>query len=174
MDSTHIVTLIAKSGKGDTECYKSLYEHLVSRVFPYVRSRVKTKEAATDLVQDVFIELWKALPKFVFRSLPQFYAFVFVITKRQLAQYYSRGARDPLPFDENALGEEDGDSNHEQEDEISRLLETLSPEAKEVITLHHWSGYTFGEIALMLRMNETAVRVRHHRAIATLRKNIKP
>ena len=51
---------------------------------------------------------------------------------------------------------------------VHRALEQLDECSREIVVLHHWSRYTFAEIAAIINMNESAVRVRHHRARATL------
>ncbi len=63
-----IRTLIEESAAGDAESCKKLYEHLVDRVFAFVRSRTSTHEHAIDLTQDVFVDLFLSLSHFTFQS----------------------------------------------------------------------------------------------------------
>jgi RNA polymerase sigma-70 factor (ECF subfamily) len=169
LDSDNLERLIRESASGNSESYRSLYEHLSGRVFAYVRSRVNTREQATDLTQDVFVELWKALPRFTFHSREQFYAFVFVITKRRLSAFYAGRSKDAVPLDTDTEQDVRADiPGGETLDTVTRALATLDAETREIVVLHHWSRYTFGEIAEMLHLTETAVRVRHHRALKTL------
>ena len=172
--SPDIETLIRESVGGNTERYRELYEHMVDRIFAYVRSRTGTHEAATDITQDVFVDLWKALPTFTYHSREQFYAFVFVITKRKLSHHYgAESLRATAPLDEATLEANDVPRpGNEEADELARALTTLDPLTRDIMVLHHWSRYTFGEIAHLINMTESAVRVRHHRALATLQKNL--
>jgi RNA polymerase sigma factor (sigma-70 family) len=168
--------LIEQCAKRDTESSKKLYEMLVDKVYTYVRSRTKTHEDATDITQETFIDLFRALPSFTYHSRAQFYAYVFVITKRKLARYYTHAKRDgnePMVFDEEHMAPSDEDVSHDMKRDILRALATLEEHTREIVILHHWSRYTFGEIAELLGMNESAVRVRHHRALATLGTRLK-
>lgn len=176
MTADAIRTLIEASGHGDKESYRKLYEHMIDRVYAYLKSRTGSKEQATDLAQDVFVELWKALPRFTYHSREQFYAYVFVITKRKLSGFYEMRKRETLPLDEEAVPgtDESLEPGNAREDEVSRALQILDEETREIVVLHHWSRYTFGEIASLINMTESAVRVRHHRALKLLRAKISP
>lgn len=170
IDRDDIRTLVERSSAGDHEAFHTLYEHMVDRIFRYVHARVRSSEIATDLTQDIFVALWKALPRFTYHSREQFYAYVFIITKRTLAKQYQEESRAPETVD----GDRIPDSNAimpggSEEDLLSRALLLLDEKTREIMILHHWSRYTFGEIATLLGMQETAVRVRHHRGIETLR-----
>jgi RNA polymerase sigma factor (sigma-70 family) len=149
--------------------FRPVYEHLIDRVYAYVRYRVHTETTAQDLTQDVFIDLYESLPSFTYQSDAQFYSFVFTITKRKLAKHYGKQAVEHAQVaevDEFLLPSPTADT--ETTDAVLRALATLEPDTREIITLHHWSRYTFPEIASLLHMTESAVRVRHHRALKTL------
>lgn len=160
--------LLAESVRGDTTTFKKLYELLQSRVFAYVRSRITTHDDALDVTQQVFIELWKSLPRFTYQSDAAFYGFLFTIVKRQLVRVY-RGARNESVALDNEAEIPDGEIDRGEHDVVMRALKTLDETSREIVVLHHWSRYTFGEIGGMLSMTESAVRVRHHRALLTLR-----
>ncbi len=163
--------LVESSAKGDAESFKQLYEHLIDKVYAYLRYRTATTDTATDLAQDVFVSLYAALPNFTYRSRAEFYAYVFQIVRRTLARHYgdkhtvARKLR--AGIDETLLPDTPQDPLIRED--IGRALHTLEPLTREVVILHHWSGYTFGEIGEMLKLTEAAARVRHHRALDTLR-----
>jgi RNA polymerase sigma factor (sigma-70 family) len=161
--------LLATQKTGQPEHFRALYDLLVDKLYAYVRYRVNTPEVATDIVQDVFIDLHSALPTFTYTTDAQFYSFVFLITKRKLAKHYSESKVKQVS--EVALQEDilAAPSPHtEEEDAVQRALAALEPDTREIVVLHHWSRYTFPEIASLLDMTESAVRVRHHRALKTL------
>lgn len=148
--------------------FEAVYAHLVDKIYSYVSYRVATKEQATDLVQDIFVELYTALPSFSYQSDAQFYSFVFTITKRKLAKHYAVQHKEALVsiLDTDQLASTESDT--ETSDAVRRALATLDETSRDIIILHHWSRYTFSEIASLLTMTESAVRVRHHRAVHAL------
>ncbi len=164
---------ITESAEGNTESFRRLYEHLIDRVFAYLRSRSGTKEQATDLAQEVFVELWQALPRFIYHTHEQFYAFVFIIARRKLIKLYTQRGKETLFIDdENTIVDIEKKDGRETNDALTRALDLLDPEAREIVVLHHWSRYTFKEIGEFINKTETAVRVQHHRAIKLLQTHL--
>lgn len=168
-DSEHgLERLLEESARGNTASFKELYELLSNRVFAYVRTRTSEREDALDITQQTFIALWKALPQFTYQSDPAFYGFLFTIAKRQLIRTYRDATHAAVPLErEEDVPDKKGDA--ELEDMLLRALASLDEVSREIVVLHHWSRHTFGEIGEMLDMTESAVRVRHHRACATLK-----
>ncbi len=170
METEAISELVRRSAAGDAAAFKALYEHLADRVFAYVHYRTSCRENATDLTQEVFIDLYKALPSFRYSSVEQFYGFVFTITKRKLAKHYTDkhtvAGKQTSELDEANYTDETGDPATSLA--VRTALAALDEIAREIIVLHHWSRYTFPEIATLIDMTESAVRVRHHRALKTL------
>lgn len=169
-----IKSLIEMSTEGDAESYKKLYKHLVDKVYIYTQYRTATKELAVDITQDVFIDLFTALSNFTYKSTAQFYAFVFVIARRKLARHYTetniKGSNKNLPFDEEIMSDQSSITANNQiiNLDIQTALSYLEEKDREIVILHHWARHTFGEIALLMNMTESAIRVRHHRALKIL------
>jgi RNA polymerase sigma factor (sigma-70 family) len=169
MESTsRIETLTAEYKAGNTASFEELYHLLAPSVFAYISHRTATRELAKDATQDSFVELSKALTQFTYQSDPAFYAFVFTIVRRQLAKQYAHTAKHAHVHDEILETLADAHVSRETTLSVQVALEELDECSREIIVLHHWSRYTFGEIATILHMTESAVRVRHHRARATL------
>ncbi len=167
----HLSSLIQKAKVKNSESSRELYEHLVDKVFPFVRYRTNTEDEALDLTQDVFVDFFTHIDAFTFETGAQLYAYVFTITRRKLARHYEKAKRNTVSFEEGVMGE--SRSTAETESELRRVLEGLDARAREIIELHHFSRFSFGEIAHMFGVNESAVRVAHHRTLATLRERFK-
>lgn len=161
--------LVISSIDGDEHAFHLLYERLNNALFKYILSRTKDRDDAADILQDVFVDLWKALENFSYTSEGQFYGFVFVITKRKLGRHYkTKKVHDE--FDENSL-EQSFELDVERKDDIRVLLEgieQLGEKYRTVIELRYWSGLTFAEIGKLVGDKETTVKVRHHRALKLL------
>jgi RNA polymerase sigma factor (sigma-70 family) len=161
--------LVLSSTEGDEYAFHLLYERLSDPLFKYVLSRTKDRDDALDILQDIFVDLWKALENFSYESEGEFYGFVFTITKRKLGKHYKQKRPTEL-FDENIL-EHSESRDVELADDIRVLMEAVSKlkdTYRTVIELRYWSGLTFGEIGKLLQEKETTVKVRHHRALKML------
>jgi len=169
-----IENLVILSSQGDEIAFRGLYESLNNTLFKYIASRTRDRDEAKDLLQDVFIDLWKGLQNFSYSSESQFYGFVFIIIKRKLSKHYKTN-RQTLELNENAPGQ-NYEMDVEKEDDI-RVMKEIISKLKEknriVIELHYWSGLTFNEIGTILNCKETTVKVRHHRALKTLEEIMK-
>jgi len=80
--------LIVTSKAGDMDAFHELYERLSQPVFGFVAARTNSRDDAKDILQDIFIDVWRALPKFSYSSDKELYSFVYTIAKRKLARYY--------------------------------------------------------------------------------------
>ncbi len=162
----NIEKLVQSCIQGDVESYHKLYNALHRQLFGFIVSRTNNREDAKDILQDVFIDLWRALPKFSYKSDKQFYSFVYTIIKRKLARYYNSNI-DTVEFDDDYISE-----NYESVNNdtilLLRLVRKLKPKYREVLELRYWSDLTFADIAKLLNTKETTVKVRHHRALKML------
>lgn len=162
--------LIRTCGAGDKEAFRTLVELFEDRLFAYIHARVRSREDALDILQDVLVDVWRALPRFTYKADAAFYGFVYTIAKRRIYARWEAGDDARLP---------DGLADTHREDTEERLaieeaLQTLDEMSREIVLLKHWSRYTFSEIGGMLDMAEGAVRVRHHRALKTLHDSLTP
>lgn len=162
-------TLVEASSRGDAKAFEQLYEKLVNKVFGFLANRTD-RTSATDLTQDSFVELYKALPSFTYHNDVAFHSFVFVIVKRVLAKHYdnkhTKADKNKDELDESlieATAMETMDTR-----DLHEALERLDETTRDIVVLHHWSRYTFPEIASLINMTESAVRTRHHRALSQL------
>jgi RNA polymerase sigma-70 factor (ECF subfamily) len=75
------------------------------------------------------------------------------------------------------LGSEESSAEDQAFDSISRagmleLIEKLSPEQRQVLTLKFLYGFTNTEVAAILAKSEGAVKSLQHRALASLQKHV--
>jgi len=52
---------------------------------------------------------------------------------------------------------------------LKSLIGDLDPRDREIITLHHWEGFTLAEVARVMKLNASTVRTRYARARAELK-----
>ncbi|MEK7462729.1 MAG: sigma-70 family RNA polymerase sigma factor [Patescibacteria group bacterium] len=167
MESIDIKVTVNQCANRNADSFRVLYEHLIDKIFAFVVFRVNNREAAKDVTQDIFIELYQVIPKFRYHSDAAFYAYVFTIARRQIIKRY----KDEKKHQTTAFAEDSvpGEfSNVEIKHSIHTALEALDECSREIMVLHHWSRFTFAEIGALINMTESAVRVRHHRARSTL------
>lgn len=79
---------------------------------------------------------------------------------------------EPYQMTSNSPNPESVVSHREQEEQMQRLLDALSPTDRAAITLRYWYDCSYEEIANMLDLTVSAVKSRLHRARRALAKSI--
>jgi len=159
--------LVEGAKDGDKEAFRDIFEHLSNRLFAYAYSRTSNRDDAMDIVQETFIDLWKALENFEYETEEKFYGFVFIITKRKLNRYYiSYKTHRTYAQDEAKTA-----YNMKIEDYryLLKHIDSLALKYKDLLRLRYWADMTFGEIAYALNIKEATAKVWHHRAIKKLK-----
>jgi RNA polymerase sigma-70 factor (ECF subfamily) len=162
--------LVAASSNRDEAAFRELYDTTVDSVFKFVVARVSDREEAVDMIQDIYFDLWIALEDFTFNSDGQFFSFVFTITKRKLSKHYGKQDREPA-LDHEDLHVTHTDMEARDDERVAKLAVSELPEKyRTVVELRYWSDMSFAEIASVMGLKESAVKVRHFRAIKQLEK----
>ncbi len=150
---------------------------------------VSSAEDAKDIYQEVFLRVYKALPKFQFRS--EFSTWLHRITANVCLSHRSRRKRhvhvsldqeleaedsQPPPLSHSLRSSEAADQptlNAEIALHVEEALNTLSTKQKLVFTLKHYQGYKIKEIASMMDCKEGTVKKNLFTATQQLRKQLK-
>lgn len=151
-------------------------------VLRYCRSRIGQRESvmgsADDVAQEVCLAVVAALPSYQLKGL-SFRAFVYGIAAHKVADAYramGRNKCDPVPELPDAPVLNDGPEQqllaHERLEQLSHLLDLLTPRQREVLVLRIAVGMSAEETAAAVGSTPGAVRVTQHRALNRLRAEI--
>jgi RNA polymerase sigma-70 factor, ECF subfamily len=169
--------LVARAQRGDRAALEDLYLLHFDRVYSYLHMSVGNRHDAEDLTTQTFMKMLEALRRFEWRSVP-FSAWLLRIA-HNLAMDHFRANRRWQPEEdvpESADGEEC--SAEEQalaslgETGVLTLIERLSPEQRQVLTLKFVYRFSNGEVAAILGKTEGAVKSLQHRALASLERHV--
>lgn len=162
--------LMAEYVAGDHEAFRALYTRYAGRLEGAIRRRIRSEEAASDIVQEAFVRFHGARLDFRdgARVRPWLYTIAF-----NLARDWGRkhGRRTMVEWDERDHPTERDDYVVRQED-IDRMraaLDTLDEKHREVIDLHWFEGLSFPEISEVTGDGVSALKVRAHRTYKKLR-----
>ncbi|HET6642606.1 MAG TPA: sigma-70 family RNA polymerase sigma factor [Gaiellaceae bacterium] len=169
--------LVERAQRGDRAALEELYILHFDRVYSYLHMSVGSRHDAEDLTTQTFLRMLEAIGRYQWRSVP-FSAWLFRIA-HNLAMDHFRANRRWQPEDEiseHVQGEET--SAEEQalaslgETSMLALIERLSPEQRQVLTLKFVFRFSNGEAATILGKSEGAVKSLQHRALASLQKHV--
>ncbi len=148
----------------DPTAFTRLYVHYFPRVYAYVRCRLDNDQEAEDVVAEIFLKVVETLDRFQWRHAQSFAAWLFRIARNIVIDRSRHAARAQLvPLAETlelaspTMRLEDATVQAEQHEALRRLLATLSPRRKEIITLRFFGGLRNQEIAQILEIDERTV-----------------
>src|ERR671938_194893 len=177
VSSQQVRALVTRAQQGDRNALEELYLLHFDRIYSYLHMSVGNRHDAEDLTTQTFMKMLESIKRFRFQSAP-FSAWLFRIA-HNLAMDHFRASRrwqpeeevpEP-PGSEQASAEEDAlQSNGRQS--MLELIEKLSPEQQQVLTLKFVFNFSNGEVATILGKTEGAVKSLQHRALVSLQKQI--
>ena len=135
----------------DGSAFKEIYDLTINRVFSFVLLRIKNKDEALDVCQEIYLSLWQSLPGFTFISEPHFYAFLFKVARRRLIKARIK-FRNTVNLDEvfDIPGE-----NEEKEDyrALLKTMQNLREKERMCLELRYFEDLKFSDIAETLGIN---------------------
>ena len=177
-DSTeHVRRLVDRAQEGERDALEELYLLHFDRIYSYLHMSVGNRHDAEDLTTQTFLKMLEAIGRFRWRSAP-FSAWLFRIA-HNLAMDHFRAARRTQPEEEvpEPAGSEEASAEEEAMHSIGRqsmleLIDRLSPEQQQVLTLKFVFNFPNAEVATILGKTEGAIKSLQHRALVSLQKQL--
>src|SRR5919108_2108729 len=173
----HLRDLVARGQQGDRDALEELYLIHFDRIYSYLHVSVGNRHDAEDLTTQTFLKMLEKIGSFKWQSAP-FSAWLFRIA-HNLAMDHFRARRRWQPEEE--VPEPVGDAEPSAElaamqtigrESMLKLIERLSPEQQQVLTLKFVFNLPNAEVAAILDKTEGAVKSLQHRALVSLQKQI--
>jgi RNA polymerase sigma-70 factor (ECF subfamily) len=169
--------LVARGQQGDRDALEELYLIHFDRIYSYLHVSVGNRHDAEDLTTQTFLKMLEKIGSFKWRSAP-FSAWLFRIA-HNLAMDHFRAHRRWQPEEEmpEPPGEEEPSAELRAMQTIGResmlrLIDHLSPEQQQVLTLKFVFSLPNAEVAAILDKTEGAIKSLQHRALVSLQRQI--
>jgi RNA polymerase sigma-70 factor, ECF subfamily len=169
--------LVELAQQGDRDALEGLYLLHFDRIYSYLHLSVGNRHDAEDLTTQTFLKMLEAIGRFRWKTAP-FSAWLFRIA-HNLAMDHFRATKRWQPEEEvpEPEGSEESSAEEAALQSIGRrsmleLIENLSHEQKQVLTLKFVFNFSNGEAATILGKTEGAVKSLQHRALASLQKQL--
>jgi RNA polymerase sigma-70 factor (ECF subfamily) len=169
--------LVERGQQGDRAALEELYLLHFDRIYSYLHVSVGNKHDAEDLTTQTFLKMLESIGRFRWQSAP-FSAWLFRIAHNLAMDHFRAGRRwqpeaevpEPSPDESTSAAEE---ALHEiGRRSMLELIEDLSPEQQQVLTLKFVFNFSNGEVATILGKTEGAIKSLQHRALASLQKQL--
>ena len=163
--------------RGDAEAFRRLVHAYDQRLLYFVRRFVADTDRALDVLQDVWLTLFRRLPGL--RAPEAFRVWLYQIAHDKVVDLVRRDRREQkahAALREAYLPAENGEAEHEnlvdQAEFVHHALQALSGEHREVLLLRFLEGLSLEEIAATLRCHLGTVKSRLHYARQALRREV--
>lgn len=173
-DNAPEMRAIRAAGRGNPAGFQFIYEKYRSYVYSLCLRMTHDPSLAEDLMQEVFLHLWRKIASFKGQSL--FRTWLYRVTVNMVLLYFRRQKgndisldAETLPATELEMAEYSPQPDLEECISLRNTLEGLSPRYRSVVLLHDVHGYKHHDIARMLGITSGASRSQLHKARVKLR-----
>jgi RNA polymerase sigma factor (sigma-70 family) len=185
-DLTRISLLLRLRNRADQRSWQEFHERYGELLYRYARGRGASRPDAEDVVQDVEMYLFKAMPQFQYNSHKgRFRAYLRSAVAHVLARRVNRESRqaptlDPQNFDQLAGDEEAGtDARWEREWQLHRLrwmlrsiAEQFDPSTVKAFELYVLAGRSVTETAEATGLSKASVYQARCRMLRMLKERL--
>jgi len=158
---------------GDLQRLGVLFERYSAKLLGFFVRHTSKRDASEDLVQEVFLRILKY--RHTFRGEAPFSVWMYRLAHNVSSDYYRKWRRE-VPADESIAETPDDDPTaeeslvrNEEHALLSRALDRLSEDKREVLILSRYQELKYEEIARVLECPVGTVKARVHFALKDLR-----
>ncbi len=170
-----------RAAGGDEEAFKKIYYQFYKKLFHFSLALVKTKEAAEEIAEDVFIKIWQQKENLT--AIKNLRVYLYIATKNTSLNYLSKKAKENLtePFDninidlhKSTITPEELMITAEMYRKIQLQVEALPPRCKMIFKLIREDGLKYKEVSDILNISVNTIDVQIAIAIKKIALALKP
>ena len=175
--TAYVRRLVERGKRGDRRALEELYLIHFDRIYSYLQLSVGNRHDAEDLTNQTFIKMLESIDRFVWRQAP-FSAWLFRIAHNLAMDHFRAGRRwqpEEEPLDGSTAIEpsaEDEALHSLDRESMLGMIESLSQDQQQVLTLKFVFDFSNAEIATILGKSEGAIKSLQHPAFATLQRRL--
>ncbi len=176
VDPEHEIFCVLRAQSGSQEALDELFMLLQEPLFRYIRNLIKDQTRAEDVLQEVFIRIYRKL-KWL-REPRALRPWAYQIATRESFRYLKKAKQlekevsDEELLKEAVFEEQGSEFPPEMSDHLPELVGNLSPASRAVIVLFYQHELSLTEIAEVLEIPVGTVKSRLSYGLNTLRKEL--
>jgi RNA polymerase sigma-70 factor (ECF subfamily) len=165
--------------KGDRAAFKRLVERYQGYVYTISLRVLKDREDAEEAAQDTFVKVYRSLPDY--RQESKFSTWLYSVAYRTAVDHARRKRLPTSSLDkeggaweiaDNQAGPLRNAERNNLQEVLRKVLNKLPGVEGNIITLYYQGGKSVKEIAEILALSESNVKVKLHRTRGVLKKQL--
>jgi RNA polymerase sigma-70 factor (ECF subfamily) len=167
--------LVAQAQQGSADAFGALYDRFQPDILRYLTNHMRDRDAAEDVTQQVFLNAWRAIPRYEQRSVP-FKSWLYRMAHNQMVDHFRahrRPTRDLEGIDPPVEAEAEASVlASERRALLEAAMQQLSDDHREVLTLRFLMEQSAAEAGEVMGRKEVTLRGLQLRALRALRREI--
>ncbi len=179
-DEHQLPLLQEQAAAGDQSAFRRIFHFFFERLHRFAFSLVKTEEGAVEVVDDVFIKLWRN--KHALADIRNLRIYLFAATKNTALNYIARqsGVKHTEPLSVKIEGIKTFASSPEQilimtemMAKMNQAVESLPPKCRIIFNMVREDGLKYREVAEILHISIHTVDAQMVIAVSRIREHVK-
>lgn len=160
---------------GDLKQASLLFERYQKPIYNFLARMTMDRALTEDLTQNVFLRIIKYRGSY--REGLRFQSWIYQVARNIFSDHYQKQKNrfsdfvDVEKISEHIPDSDDSKSADEQEQLLSRSMEMLSEEQRELLVLTRFQHMKYEDVAIIMNTTVANIKVKVHRAIAKLREH---
>lgn len=173
--------LVAGVRGGDRAAFREIYERYRDRVYRLIFYSLNERLLAEDILQTVFLKIYRSLPGFRFES--SLSTWIYRIALNECMNQNRRRNPEHVPIEsilgsgediDTALAPDDQHARNELQRIVQQTVFDLPPKLRSVVVLKYLEELSYDQIAEVLECAPGTVASRLNRALAEMESRLQP
>ena len=168
------LNIVHRAQQGDAGAFRQLVEAYQGQVYRLALHMGLSPADAEEAAQDAFLAAWKGLPRF--RGDSRFSTWLYQLTThaaidlmRREKKYQNSTDIDDVVLSDEVQSPQAAVEKQETQEAVQKALQTLSPQAREILLLRYQAELGYEEIGAVLGLPNGTVKSRINRAKVQLK-----
>ena len=173
--AAELTALLTRTARSDEPAFAELYDRMAGLVLGLARRVVRDPARAEEVAQEVFIQVWQSACRFD-PAKGSAKTWILTLTHRRAVDAVRR---DQSASDREARYDWTGGSYYDEvaeevtvrleHEQVRKCLGSLTELQREAVTLAYYQGYTYADVATVLKANPATVKTRMRDGLIRLR-----
>jgi len=151
------------------KAYNECVDNFADGVYRFIVKNIRHTEDAQDIVQSAFEKLWvnraQVLPE-------KAKSYLFTVAYHQMIDHIRKSNKMPLSDEASIPHQPINQAQTELKELLMRAVNELNPTQKSLVLLKDYEGYSYQEIAEIMNLSDSKVKVYLHRARIILKNKL--